>query len=60
MIKMSSGLIYKGYFKDDKKCGLGLCMFPSGALYKGNWKDDVPSGHGILYSGKNEILEASF
>ena len=35
-------------------------MFKSGALYKGDFKDDMPHGNGILYSGKNEIVEAKF
>lgn len=35
-------------------------MFKSGALYKGDFKDDKPHGMGILYSGKNEIVEGRF
>jgi len=59
-LKMENGDLYHGNFKNDLRSGVGFCKFKSGALYKGEWRDDKPHGAGILYSGKNEILECRF
>ena len=40
--------------------GTGICRFANGALYRGEWRNDFPNGLGILYSGKNEIIECKF
>ena len=60
MMKMENGDLYHGNFKNDVRSGVGFCKFKSGALYKGEWRDDKPHGAGILYSGKNEILDCRF
>jgi hypothetical protein len=60
MIKMTNGDVYRGNFKNDVRNGMGYCQFKSGALYKGEWRDDKPHGAGILYSGKNEVVECRF
>ena len=60
MIRQSNGDTYRGNFKDDKRSGAGTCMLASGALYRGEWREDAPHGTGILYSGKNEVIEARF
>lgn len=57
---MTNGDVYKGGFKNGVRYGSGVCMFKSGALYRGEWRDDKPNGNGILYSGKNEIVEGRF
>lgn len=60
MMRMENGDLYHGNFKNDVRSGVGFCKFKSGALYKGEWRDDKPHGAGILYSGKNEILDCRF
>ena len=59
-IKLESGELFKGLWKNDKRNGFGTCMFPCGALYRGDWKDDLPNGQGILYSGSSEFIEGRF
>lgn len=60
MIRMTNGDLYRGNFKNDQRSGAGCCMFASGGLYRGEWREDLPHGTGILYSGKNEIIECRF
>jgi len=59
-IRLPNGDVYRGGFKNGIRYGSGVCMFKSGALYRGEWRDDKPNGMGILYSGKNEIVEGRF
>jgi hypothetical protein len=60
MLNMENGDLYKGVFKNNMRHGYGTCKFKSGALFKGEFRDDLPHGTGILYSGKNEIVETRF
>ena len=38
--------IYEGDYRNDKKCGLGICKWKSGNIYRGLFYDDLMHGKG--------------
>ena len=51
---------YKGNFKDDKKEGLGTCIYINGNKYVGNWKNDSFDGYGQYYIEDSIYYEGGF
>ena len=49
------GTIYEGYWKDDKKEGIGIELRYDGALYKGEFDKGKKNGTGIYYWKDNSI-----
>ena len=49
------GTIYEGYWKDDKKTGIGIELKYDGTLYKGEFDNGKKNGTGIYYWNDNSI-----
>ena len=49
------GTIYEGYWKDDKKTGIGIELKYDGTLYKGEFDKGKKNGTGIYYWNDNSI-----
>ena len=48
--------IYKGYFKNNKKEGLGEFLDENGNYYKGNWENDKKNGEGEIEYNITKII----
>ena len=49
------GTIYEGYWKDDKKTGIGIEIKYDGTLYKGEFDNGKKNGTGIYYWKDNSV-----
>ena len=49
------GLIYEGYWKDNKKNGIGIEKKLDGSLYEGEFKNGKKNGIGIYYWKDNSV-----
>jgi len=49
------GTIYEGYWKEDKKSGIGIEKQSDGAIYKGDFKNGKKNGIGIYYWKDNSL-----
>ncbi|SCG96927.1 MULTISPECIES: MORN repeat-containing protein [unclassified Romboutsia] len=53
----SMGFEYIGEFKDDEKCGRGICTFTNGNIYIGGFKADLMDGIGqMIYKSNDEYI----
>mmetsp|Transcript_19053 Transcript_19053/g.21942 ORF Transcript_19053/g.21942 Transcript_19053/m.21942 type:complete len:205 (-) Transcript_19053:24-638(-) len=50
IIVWDSGLIYEGFWKNNKKHGIGRKIEPSGAYYDGEWQNNKQHGQGVEVS----------
>jgi hypothetical protein len=50
--------IYKslGYFKDGKRCGIGIYTWTDKSYYNGEWADDKMNGKGQFQDSDGTIL----
>ena len=57
---LANGAVYKGQWKDEKRCGYGVQVWPDGAKYEGYWKDDKAHGKGKFYHAEGDVYEGDW
>ena len=54
-VSKSSGGVYDGEYKNDKKDGSGKYVWSNGDWYEGEWKQGLRHGQGVyVWKDKNE------
>mmetsp|Transcript_19954 Transcript_19954/g.44294 ORF Transcript_19954/g.44294 Transcript_19954/m.44294 type:complete len:300 (-) Transcript_19954:610-1509(-) len=63
----TSGAVYSGSFRDDKKEGFGKCTSPSktskgslGSVYEGHWSGDAQHGRGTIKWADGSTFDGTF
>lgn len=62
-MEFSTGDVYEGPWRDDKRDGRGVMRFANGDVYDGDWRDDVRAGVGsqsFSTSDKYEVRPLCF
>lgn len=52
--------IYEGDFKEDKREGHGILIWPSKKVYEGQWKNNQMHGKGSLTSPNGKRIEGQW
>lgn len=55
-----SNSFFKGNWKNGKRHGFGVQLFPNGARFVGNWKKDKAQGFGRLEYVNGTFYEGNF
>ena len=56
----STGSLYEGYWKKNKREGRGRHIYFDGAVYIGEWCNDNMHGRGTYYESNGNIFEGTF
>ncbi|MBR5602907.1 MAG: hypothetical protein IKW51_01665 [Bacteroidales bacterium] len=61
-INYPNGDCYEGEWKDDKRCGKGICWYGRNKdkMYEGDWLNDKREGHGIWKYENGDIVECEW
>ena len=53
-------MFYDGQWKDQKRTGYGVQLFPNGSYYEGNWLKNKAEGFGRLVFVSGLLFEGDF
>jgi hypothetical protein len=56
LLKYNPDAGYTGEWKENKKEGPGVYVYPDGRKYEGEWKNDKMNGHGTLFDKNGNII----
>jgi len=56
LLKYNPDAGYTGEWKENKKEGPGIYVYPDGRKYDGEWKNDKMNGHGTLFDKNGNII----
>lgn len=55
-----NGAVYKGQWKNEKRHGFGVQIWPDGAKYEGYWKDHKASGQGKFWHADGDVYDGEW
>ena len=59
-IKLQNGETYLGSIQDNKRYGIGRCVWPDGSVYEGEWKNDRFEGQGRMIFKEGDFYTGDF
>ena len=54
-MKEEKGIVFKGQYRNDKRCGLGELTTGDGETYVGNFENDLKHGYGEVHENFNVL-----